>query len=182
MAIISLSRCRNISIVWNRRIQQARSLTKPERRIGSRHRCPSHQRCDLIPNLVETIKGYASHEKETLTAVIEARNKAMSATTLTEKNDANNAFSSTLKTLFALSESYPELKANQGFLDLQAQLQKIEESLLSARKYYNAVINDINTMIQTFPSSVVASIFSFKKLPYLSIEEAKLGSGLSSNH
>ncbi|MDD3996346.1 MAG: LemA family protein [Sphaerochaetaceae bacterium] len=129
------------------------------------------QRYDLIPNLVETIKGYASHEKETLTAVIEARNKAMSATTLTEKNDANNAFSSTLKTLFALSESYPELKANQGFLDLQAQLQKIEESLLSARKYYNAVINDINTMIQTFPSSVVASIFSFKKLPYLSIEE-----------
>ena len=114
------------------------------------------KRYDLVPNLVETVKGYASHEKGTLTAVIEARNKAMTATTLTEKNDAANAFSSTLKSLFALSESYPELKANQGFLDLQGQLQKIEEELLSARKYYNAVVNDINTIVETIPSSFVA--------------------------
>jgi LemA protein len=129
------------------------------------------KRYDLVPNLVETVKGYASHEKGTLTAVIEARNKAMTATTLTEKNDAANAFSSTLKSLFALSESYPELKANQGFLDLQGQLQKIEEELLSARKYYNAVVNDINTIVETIPSSFVASIARFKKLPYLTIED-----------
>lgn len=129
------------------------------------------KRYDLVPNLVETVKGYAKHESQTLTAVIEARNKAMSATTLTEKNEAANAFSSTLKSLFALSESYPDLKANQGFLDLQSQLQKIEEELLHARKYYNAVINDINTMIQTIPSSIVASIAHFTKLPYLAIEE-----------
>ncbi|HLW21936.1 MAG TPA: LemA family protein, partial [Sphaerochaetaceae bacterium] len=94
------------------------------------------KRFDLVPNLVETVKGYAKHEKETLTAVIDARNKAMSATTLTEKNDAANVLSSTLKSLFALSESYPDLKANQGFLDLQSQLHKIENDLLQARKYY----------------------------------------------
>ncbi|PKL12940.1 MAG: hypothetical protein CVV52_08055 [Spirochaetae bacterium HGW-Spirochaetae-8] len=129
------------------------------------------KRYDLVPNLVETVKGYASHEKGTLTAVIEARNMAMSATTLTEKNEASNAFSSTLKSLFALSESYPELKANQGFLDLQSQLQKIEEELLSARKYYNAIINDLNTMIQTIPSSIVAGIAHFTKQPYLTIED-----------
>jgi LemA protein len=129
------------------------------------------KRYDLVPNLVETVKGYASHEKGTLTAVIEARNMAMSATTLTEKNEASNAFSSTLKSLFALSESYPELKANQGFLDLQVQLQKIEEELLSARKYYNAIINDLNIMIQTIPSSIIASIAHFKKQPYLTIED-----------
>ncbi len=129
------------------------------------------KRYDLVPNLVETVKGYASHEKGTLTAVIEARNMAMSATTLTEKNEASNAFSSTLKSLFALSESYPELKANQGFLDLQSQLQKIEEELLSARKYYNAIINDLNTMIQTIPSSIVAVIAHFTKQPYLTIED-----------
>ncbi|MDD3822131.1 MAG: LemA family protein [Sphaerochaetaceae bacterium] len=129
------------------------------------------KRYDLVPNLVETVKGYAKHESQTLTAVIEARNKAMSATTLTEKNEASNAFSSTLKSLFALSESYPDLKANQGFLDLQSQLQKIEEELLHARKYYNAVINDINTMVQTIPSSIVASIAHFAKLPYLTIAD-----------
>ncbi|HHU88543.1 MAG: LemA family protein [Sphaerochaetaceae bacterium] len=129
------------------------------------------KRYDLIPNLVETVKGYASHEKGTLTAVIEARNKALQATTLTEKNDASNAFSSTLKSLFALSENYPELKANEGFLSLQSQLQKIEEELLQVRKYYNAIIGDINTMIETIPSSIVASLTKFKKLPYLTIEE-----------
>ena len=129
------------------------------------------KRYDLVPNLVETVKGYAKHESETLTAVIEARNSAMNATTLTEKNEASNAFSATLKSLFALSESYPDLKANQGFLDLQAQLQKIEDDLLHARKYYNAVVGDFNTMVQSIPSSLVAGIAHFSKLPYLAIEE-----------
>lgn len=129
------------------------------------------QRYDLVPNLVETVKGYAAHEKNTLTAVIDARNKAMSATTLEEKDTANKAFSSTLKSLFALSEAYPDLKANQGFLDLQKQLQKIEEQLLSARKYYNAIVKNLNTIIEVFPSSIVASMFHFSKKPYLAIEE-----------
>lgn len=129
------------------------------------------KRYDLIPNLVETVKGYAQHESKTLTAVIEARNKAMGATSLTEKNEASNAFSSTLKSLFALSESYPDLKANQGFLDLQKELQKIEEELVHVRKYYNAIIGNINTMVETVPSSIIASITNFKKLSYLEIEE-----------
>jgi LemA protein len=129
------------------------------------------QRYDLVPNLVETVKGYAKHEEKTLTAVIEARNKAINATGLENKDSADKAFSSTLKSLFALSEAYPDLKANQGFLDLQAQLQKIEEQLLGARKYYNAIIKGLNTIIEVFPSSLVASIFHFGKKPYLAIEE-----------
>ncbi|MGE4583992.1 MAG: LemA family protein [Sphaerochaeta sp.] len=129
------------------------------------------QRYDLVPNLVETVKGYAKHEEKTLTSVIEARNKAMSATTMEDKESANQAFSSTLKSLFALSEAYPDLKANQGFLDLQQQLQKIEEQLLMARKYYNAIIKQLNTICEVFPSSVIASIAHFAKKPYLVIEE-----------
>ena len=129
------------------------------------------KRYDLVPNLVETVKGYAKHESQTLTAVIEARNAAMGATTLTEKNEASNVFSTTLNSRFALRERYPDLKANQGFLDLQSQLQKIEEELLHVRKYYNAVINDINTMVETIPSSIVAGIAHFTKLPYLAIED-----------
>ncbi|MGI6439386.1 MAG: LemA family protein [Sphaerochaetaceae bacterium] len=129
------------------------------------------KRYDLIPNIVETVKGYAQHEKKTLTAVIEARNAAMGATTLSEKDEASQAFSSTLKSLFALSESYPELKANQGFLDLQQQLQRIEEELLQVRKYYNAVVKEMNTMVETIPSSFIAKIASFTKSPYLTVEE-----------
>ena len=129
------------------------------------------QRYDLVPNLVETVKGYAKHEQGTLTAVIEARNKAMSATTTLDKDAANKDFGSTLKSLFALSEAYPDLKANQGFLDLQKQLQKIEEQLLSARKYYNAIIKQFNTVCEVFPSMIVASLAHFSKKPYLTIEE-----------
>jgi LemA protein len=129
------------------------------------------QRYDLVPNLVETVKGYAKHEQGTLTAVIAARNKAMSASTLEEKDEANKGFSATLKSLFALSEAYPDLKANAGFLDLQKQLQRIEEQLLSARKYYNAVIKQYNTITEVFPSSIVASVSHFSKKQYLAVEE-----------
>ena len=153
--------------VYNKLIRLRNKSEESEAAIDAHLR----KRYDLVPNLVETVKGYASHEKGTLTAVIEARNKAMGATTLTEKNDAANAFSSTLKSLFALSESYPDLKANQGFLDLQKQLQRIEEELLSARKYYNAIIKDLNTTVETIPSSIVSGITHFKKLPYLAIED-----------
>jgi len=95
----------------------------------------------------------------------------MSATGTVEKDEANKGFSSTLKSLFALSEAYPDLKANQGFLDLQKQLQKIEEQLLSARKYYNAIIKQFNTTCEVFPSSLVASMAHFVKKPYLTIED-----------
>ncbi|MCH3907238.1 MAG: LemA family protein [Sphaerochaeta sp.] len=129
------------------------------------------QRYDLVPNLVETVKGYATHEKETFSAVIAARNAAMGAKTMEEKDQANQQFSSTLKSLFAVAEAYPELKANANFMDLQKQLQKIEGDLLEARKYYNAVIKHLNTMIEVFPSNIIASMAHFTKFPYLSIEE-----------
>lgn len=129
------------------------------------------QRYDLVPNLVETVKGYAKHEQKTLTAVIEARNAAIGAPTLEARDEADKAFTSTLRSLFALSESYPDLKANQGFLDLQSQLTRIEEQLLGARKYYNAVIKQINTLCELFPSSLVAKLLHFSKKEYLVIEE-----------
>ena len=129
------------------------------------------QRYDLIPNLVETVKGYAKHESQTLEAVIKARNSAMSATTIEDKDNANNVLSGTLKSLFALSESYPDLKANPNFLDLQKQLQSIETDLLNARTYYNAVARSLNDSIMMFPSSIIASMFHFQKREYVQIEQ-----------
>lgn len=130
------------------------------------------QRYDLIPNLVETVKGYAKHESSTLEAVIKARNSAMSATTMEERDNANNVLSGTLKSLFALSESYPELKANSNFLDLQQKLSEIEKGLLNARKYYNAIAKQMNSKVEVFPSNLVASMTGFKKLSYAEVEEA----------
>ena len=133
------------------------------------------QRYDLIPNLVETVKGYAKHEEGTLTAVIEARNKAMSATGVEEKDKADKAFEGTLKSLFALSEAYPDLKANTNFLDLQAQLTNLEKEILQAIKYYNGVVKTFNTHIETFPNSLVVGIFGgkFKKMSYVEVAEAE---------
>ncbi len=133
------------------------------------------KRYDLIPNLVETVKGYAKHEKETLEAVIQARNMAMNAQGIEEKDKADNAFAGTLKTLFALSEAYPDLKANTNFQDLQKQLTTLEQEILQARKYYNGVVKEFNTLIATFPNNIVVMIFGakFKKLPYLEIREAE---------
>ncbi|MBZ4673522.1 MAG: LemA family protein [Spirochaeta sp.] len=153
--------------VYNRYVRLRNQAEEAESAIDAHLK----QRYDLVPNLVETVKGYAKHEEETFTKVIEARNMAMNASGMVDKNEADNAFSSTLKSLFALSEAYPDLKANQGFLDLQAQLQKIEEQLLSARKYYNAIIKQLNTICEVFPSSIIASMAHFSKKPYLEIEE-----------
>lgn len=129
------------------------------------------QRYDLVPNLVETVKGYAGHEQKTLTAVIEARNKAMSAGSIEEKDKADNAFAGTLKSLFALSEAYPELKANTNFTNLQEQLSSLEKDILQARKYYNAVVKTFNTTIETFPTSLIVGMFGskFKKMSYLEV-------------
>ena len=120
------------------------------------------QRYDLIPNLVETVKGYAKHEEGTLTAVIEARNKAMSATGVEDKDKADKAFEGTLKSRFALAEAYPDLKANTNFMDLQNQLTNLEKEILQARKYYNGVVKTFNTNIETFPNSLIVKIFGGK--------------------
>ena len=129
------------------------------------------KRYDLIPNLVETVKGYASHEKETFAKVIEARNKVMSAVGFEEMSQSENMLKNTLKSLFALAEAYPELKANANFMELQRELSKTEDDILQSRKYYNAVVKKFNTRIEIFPSSLVASAFKFEKREYYRINE-----------
>ncbi len=131
------------------------------------------QRYDLIPNLVEIVKGYAKHEKETLTAVIQARNTALNATTASEKEAADKSLAGALKSVFALAESYPDLKANEGFVKLQTQLTQIEDQILQARKYYNAVIREFNNLVEVFPSSIVAGMMHQAKRPYLEVEEVE---------
>jgi LemA protein len=129
------------------------------------------RRADLIPNLVETVKGYAKHEEGTFTAVVEARNKAVNAGTVNEKIEANNELTGALNKLFALAESYPELKANENFLALQADLKDTEDKITYARQFYNDSAMGFNNLVQMFPSNVVASIFGFKKFEYFKAEE-----------
>lgn len=125
------------------------------------------QRYDLVPNLVETVKGYAKHEGETLENVIAARNAAISAKGVKDKAEADDILTGALKSVFALAESYPDLKANQSFAELQRQLQTIEDDILSSRKYYNAVARELNDRIMVFPASLIASMFRFDKRDYI---------------
>ena len=129
------------------------------------------RRFDLIPNLVETIKGYAKHESETLEKVIAARNNYVNAKTDNEKVDASNALTSCISKLFALSESYPELKANSNFMDLQSQLKEIEEKISYARQFYNDSVLMYNNKVEMIPSNIVASIFGFKKSSFFEADE-----------
>ena len=130
------------------------------------------KRYDLVPNLVETVKGYAAHESSTLEAVISARNEAATAEGREAKDSADRGLRSALSRLFALSESYPDLKANQNFLSLQDDMRDIETSILNARKYYNAVVREYNDSIMVFPSSLIASVFHFRKKEYVEIDDA----------
>lgn len=129
------------------------------------------KRYDLIPNLVETVKGYAKHEKETLSAVIEARNLAKSAVGVEDKAKAEAAFSGSIRNLFAIAENYPELKANTNFIDLQNQLKIVETEIASSRKYYNACVKAFNVKVEMFPSNLVARAKNFVKAPLFEIEE-----------
>ena len=128
------------------------------------------KRYDLIPNLVETVKGYAAHESNTLQKVVEARNMAQSASTVEERAQAENILSGTLKSLFAISEAYPDLKANQNFMDLQSQLQRIEDEIANSRKYYNAVVKIFNNKCQMFPSNIIANVFHYTRKPMFEVE------------
>ena len=129
------------------------------------------RRYDLIPNLVETVKGYAAHERETLDSVIRARNSAMSAQTVAQHSEAENALTGTLKSLFALAENYPDLKANQNFLMLQEELSGTESKIAFARQFYNDSVMSYNTGQQVFPASVLAGMFGFTTRDYFEIEE-----------
>lgn len=128
------------------------------------------RRYDLIPNIVETVKGYAGHEKSTLESVVNARAKAMSAQGPAEKGQAENMLTGTLKSLFALAENYPQLRAVESFNQLQATLSEIEDAIQNARRYYNAVVRDLNTKIQQFPSNIIAGMFNFKDREFFELD------------
>lgn len=130
------------------------------------------KRYDLIPNLVETVKGYAKHEKSALEGVMQARYACMSANDPEEKLKQENMLAGTLKTLFSVAENYPDLKANQNFIDLQDSLRGIESEIASARKYYNGCVRMFNTKIEVFPSNIVARHYRFEKKVLFEIENA----------
>ena len=129
------------------------------------------RRSDLIPNLVETVKGYAKHEKETLDAVITARNKAVSANGIEDEMKANGELSGALNRLFALAESYPELKANTNFMDLQNNLKDTEDKISYARQFYNDAVLKYKNKLEVFPSNIVAGMFGFKPEPFFEANE-----------
>lgn len=136
------------------------------------------RRHDLIPNLVETVKGYAAHEKTTLDAVIQARNQAMSsqqAGNVAQTAQAENILTGALKSLFALSEAYPDLKANQNFLSLQEELTTTEDRIAYARQFYNDEVRRFNTKIQTIPTNVIAGLGNFPQREYYEIDEGEAG-------
>ena len=127
------------------------------------------RRYDLIPNLVTTVKGYASHEQGTLDKVTQARVWAISASNAAEKGKAENFLSETLKSLFAVSENYPDLKANQNFLELQRELSDTENKIQAARRFYNTTVMSLNTMIESFPQNIMAGLFNFDKKEFFEL-------------
>ena len=129
------------------------------------------RRSDMIPNLVETVKGYAKHEEKTLTEVIEARNKMATASGINEELEASNQVTSALNKLFALSESYPDLKANSNFMSLQNDLKETEDKISYARGFYNDTVLTYNNLREQFPSNIIASIFKFEKIDFFNADE-----------
>jgi LemA protein len=130
------------------------------------------RRHDLIPNLVETVKGYAAHEKGTFENIAKFRSQAMQATTPADKAVAENQLTGALKSLFAVAENYPELKASEEFTQLQGSLSQTEDSIQNARRYYNAVVRDLNTKIQSFPTNILAGMFGFTPRQFFETTEA----------
>ena len=131
------------------------------------------RRWDLVPALVETVKGYARHESSTLESVVQARSEATQAGSLTQRGDSERGLSSAVGRLFALAEAYPELKASQNFQELQKSLVDIENNVQYARRYYNAVVRDLNTLVQSFPSNLVASAMGFGERTYFQLDAAE---------
>lgn len=128
------------------------------------------RRHDLIPNLVETVRGYAGHERETLESVVQARTRAVAARSPGESAQAEGELTRTLQALFALAENYPQLRASENFAQLQSSLASIEEAIQNARRYYNAVVRDLNTKIHQFPSNLVAQTFAFQEREFFELD------------
>src|SRR3989344_2388412 len=133
------------------------------------------RRYDLIPNVIETVKGYASHERNLFEKVTQARTAAMGAKTAQEHAQSENMLSNTLKTLFAVAENYPDLKANVNFLDLQRELADTENKIQASRRFYNGTVRDLNTKIETVTTKFVAGVFGFKPEPFFQAEEGERG-------
>ncbi len=129
------------------------------------------RRYDLIPNLINTVKGYAEHEKSTFAQVTEMRTKAMQAGGIEEKGQAENMLTGALKSLFAVSENYPDLKANQNFLDLQNELSDTENKIQAARRFYNTNVRDLNIGLESFPQNIIGNLFKFTKREFFELEE-----------
>ena len=129
------------------------------------------RRYDLIPNLVETVKGYMTHEQETLAKVTEMRTRAMGATGMEEQGQAENMLSGALKSLFAVSENYPDLKANENFAELQRELVDTENKIQASRRFYNTNVRDLNTAVESFPNNIIANMFKFVTRDFFELEE-----------
>ena len=129
------------------------------------------RRANLVPNLIETVKGYMGHERELLSKVTELRTKSMDAREVNEKARLEGELSRSLAHVFAVAEGYPDLKANQGFVDLQGQLSQIEEQIQMARRYYNGTVRNLNIQIESFPSNIVANMFKFTEAEFFEIED-----------
>ncbi len=155
-----------IIVSYNRLV----SLTQRSQSAWSDVDVQLKRRTDLVPNLVESVKGYAAHERGTLDAVVKARSAAVAAQTPDSRAQAEGQLSQALRGLFALAESYPDLKATANFQSLQASLGEIEEAVQNARRYFNAVIRDLNTAVQEFPSNMVAGFFQFKPHAYFELD------------
>ncbi|NMA32359.1 MAG: LemA family protein [Alphaproteobacteria bacterium] len=148
-----------------RRVQAREAWATIDTQLKRRH--------DLIPNLVNAVKGATKHEKGTLESVIAARNSAMSATDVTDKSVAENQLTGALKSIFALAESYPTLRANENFLELQQELTDTETKIQSARQFYNTVVMGLNTSIQQFPSNIIANMFKFTPEKFFELDESE---------
>ena len=131
------------------------------------------QRANLIPNLIETVKGYMGHERGVLEKVTELRTQVLSSTNMKEREQNENMLTGALKSLFAVSENYPDLKANQNFIDLQQTLTSIENQIQLARRYYNGTVRDLNIAIQSFPSNIIANSFNFTPAEFFEIQDVK---------
>ena len=131
------------------------------------------RRYDLIPNLVETVKGYATHEREAFENVTKARAMALGAQGLEEKGKAENMLTGALKSIFAIAEAYPQLKANENFLELQRELSDTENKIQAARRFYNSNVRDLNIGVETFPKNIIANMFKFSKMEFFQLEEGE---------
>ena len=129
------------------------------------------KRNDLLPNLMETVKGYATHEKELFENVTKARNLVQNANSISEYSEADNALKNSMMNLFAISENYPDLKANQNFINLQNELSSLEDEIEMARRYYNGIVRENNTYIEVFPSNLVANMSNFKEGDFFEIKD-----------